>query len=359
MTAPKSPSGTLPLAGRGGGAASQGAEGRRPEPSPRSLSRLLRLLYAALAAGPLLLAAAALAALGATPPQIYGLLAVGLISLAAAVGLASRHARCGRGWLERLTVQCRAIDEERWRYRPDGLRAETEMPAEFRRLYEQFDRMAFRLDGSMAQLRSSVSVGEELRRELEEVLQSREEEVRSRTAELQVANLHLERLAREDGLTGIANHRHFVEFTHQVWRIAIREEKPVAVLMIDVDHFKAFNDIYGHQAGDQCLKKVSASIASVCRRPLDLAARYGGEEFAVVLGDTEIEGAFQLAEQARLKVAGLDIVHSGSVDYGVVTISLGVACLLPHRDTEATTLISLADKALYRAKKSGRNRTSR
>ncbi|MCG8456734.1 MAG: GGDEF domain-containing protein, partial [Holophagales bacterium] len=191
------------------------------------------------------------------------------------------------------------------------------------------------------------------------VLSYREEEIRERTQALQFANEELKRLAREDGLTGIANHRAFMEFADQAWRIVARERKSISVLMIDVDHFKAYNDIYGHQAGDSCLRQVSEAISTIARRPLDLAARYGGEEFAVILAHTELDDALNLAEQARREMLALDIPHSGSADYGVVTISIGAAALVPHRDTEVTTLISMADRALYRAKRGGRNRFER
>lgn len=330
---------------------------RPAAPRGDGIGHRLRFAYSVLTLGPMVAAGALLAAFGTGMRELASLAVLGLLVWLVAWRQAGRHARIREDWLERLSEECCAIDSE-WRYREGRLRADPSMPAEIRRLFRDIDRMARRLDGSMDRLRAAVEEGETLRAELEAVLQSREEEIRSRTVELQVANLDLERLAREDGLTGIANHRRFVEFAEQVWRIGIREQRAVSVVMIDVDHFKAFNDIYGHQAGDTCLKRISEAISSIARRPLDLAARYGGEEFAVVLGQTELEDAFHLAEQARRAAIAADIPHSGSSDYGVVTISLGVASLLPHRDTEVTTLISLADKALYRAKRNGRNRTA-
>jgi diguanylate cyclase (GGDEF)-like protein len=204
-------------------------------------------------------------------------------------------------------------------------------------------------------LRVALDESERLRQELESAMDNREDEIRDRTEELQIANLNLERLAREDALTGIANHRRFVEFADQCWRIGIREQKPVAMLMVDVDFFKAYNDIYGHQAGDQCLRRVARELQNLARRPLDLAARYGGEEFAVILYGTQIEDAIDLAELARRAIERLKIPHSGSNEWGVVTLSVGVAAVLPQADTDATLLINLADKALYRAKRNGRN----
>ncbi len=205
----------------------------------------------------------------------------------------------------------------------------------------------------------ALEESERLRRELEEAIESREDEIRDRTEELQVANLNLEKIAREDGLTGIANHRRFVEFADQCWRIAIRDQKPIGLLMVDVDHFKAFNDIYGHQAGDQCLRRVARELEVLARRPLDLAARYGGEEFAVLLYGTNLSDALDLAEACRRGVERLQIPHSGSVDWSVATISIGVASVTPQVDTDVSLLINLADKALYRAKRNGRNRFDR
>ena len=208
-------------------------------------------------------------------------------------------------------------------------------------------------------LRTALEEKERLRRKLEEVIENREDEIRDRTRELLVANLQLERIAREDALTGIANHRRFVEFAGQCWRIAARQRKPVGLLMVDVDHFKAFNDIYGHQAGDRCLRKVARELEVVARRPLDLAARYGGEEFAVLLYGTNLSDALDLAEAARRGVEKLEIPHTGSALWGVVTISIGVASVTPQVDVDGNLLIDLADKALYRAKRNGRNRFDR
>ena len=231
--------------------------------------------------------------------------------------------------------------------------------AESERLRNELEKSIRSREAQAERLRLALEESERLRRELEEVIENREDEIRDRTEELQIANLNLEKIAREDGLTGIANHRRFVEFADQCWRIAIREQKPIAMLMVDVDHFKAFNDIYGHQAGDQCLRRVARELEVVARRPLDLASRYGGEEFAVLLFGTSLHDALDLAEAARRGVENLRIPHSGSIDWGVVTISIGVASLTPQVDTDVSLLISLADKALYRAKRNGRNRFDR
>ncbi len=231
--------------------------------------------------------------------------------------------------------------------------------AESERLRNELERSIQSREAQSERLRVAFEESERLRRELEDVIDHREEEVRDRTEELQIANLNLEKIAREDALTGIANHRRFVEFADQCWRIAIREQKPIALLMVDVDHFKAFNDIYGHQAGDQCLRRVARELEIVARRPLDLAARYGGEEFALLLYGTSLSDALDLAEAARRGVERLHIPHSGSVDWSLVTISIGVAAVTPQSETDVSLLINLADKALYRAKRNGRNRFDR
>jgi diguanylate cyclase (GGDEF)-like protein len=224
--------------------------------------------------------------------------------------------------------------------------------------YPIADRLAKRL-ADADELERAFHESERLRAELESEVESREVQIRERTEELQTANRNLERLAREDGLTGIANHRRFVEFADQCWRLAAREGRAMALFMVDVDHFKAYNDIYGHQAGDQCLRRIARELNGIARRPLDLAARYGGEEFAVILTGISLDDALDLAEIARRAVERLAIPHSGSVDWQVVTISLGVARIVPQADAEFSLLINLADAALYRAKRNGRNRFER
>jgi len=167
----------------------------------------------------------------------------------------------------------------------------------------------------------------------------------------------LERLSQADGLTGLANRRHFDEYLAAELRRAERAGHPLALAMIDVDRFKAFNDRYGHLAGDDCLRRVAAALAGRARRPGDLAARYGGEEFVVVLPDLGAERALEWAEAARLAVRDLAIAHEDS-EAGAVTVSCGVASVLPGRDVRPEVLIERADAALYRAKREGRNRVA-
>jgi diguanylate cyclase (GGDEF)-like protein len=167
-------------------------------------------------------------------------------------------------------------------------------------------------------------------------------------------NRNLELLALEDALTGLANRRQFDLFIHAELGRARRNLTGLALLMIDVDHFKAFNDHYGHLAGDQCLRNISAIITDNINRPGDLAARFGGEEFAVVLPGTDYVGAFLVAEKIRHAVEAAGLPHVESPD-GRVTVSVGVCGYDPASQTRTEDLIGAADKALYVAKASGRN----
>jgi diguanylate cyclase (GGDEF)-like protein len=158
-----------------------------------------------------------------------------------------------------------------------------------------------------------------------------------------------------DALTGVPNRRQFDEIFDQEWRRALRDESSLCVILIDVDLFKAFNDNYGHQTGDDCLKRVALEVSGGLRRAGDLAARYGGEEFGVILPRTEAAGAQIVAEDIRQRVEGLRIVHKGS-PFLVVTISLGIKALRPGPHDTCEALLGSADRALYRAKEQGRNR---
>jgi len=161
--------------------------------------------------------------------------------------------------------------------------------------------------------------------------------------------------ALQDGLTGIHNRRRLDEHLQRVWHQCIRENKPLALLFADIDHFKAYNDRYGHQAGDEALKAVAAVLARHARRPMDLAARFGGEEFAVVLYDTTREHALRIGGEILEEVRGLGIMHDASSAASVLTISLGIACVVPVARRSSAGLLQLADQALYAAKDGGRN----
>jgi diguanylate cyclase (GGDEF)-like protein len=169
------------------------------------------------------------------------------------------------------------------------------------------------------------------------------------------AQTELERLAAADGLTGIANRRSFDEKLAREWSRASRDDLPLTLIMIDVDHFKLFNDKYGHHTGDDCLRKIANVLAQAVFRPFDLVARYGGEEFAVILPVIDMEGAYTVASRIREGLARLAIPHNAS-ELGVVTLSIGIASMVPHKGMAANTLVEMADSALYEAKHAGRNR---
>lgn len=173
---------------------------------------------------------------------------------------------------------------------------------------------------------------------------------------LQDANEMLLRLSITDGLTGIPNRRCFEEFLAKTWQQASRHLRPLSLLMLDIDFFKAYNDTYGHQCGDECLKRVAEALSESLRRSSDMIARYGGEEFVALLPETEIEGAVKVADLMREKIADLKIKHAGSKVSEYVTLSVGAASMIPAYHSKPEDLIALADKALYRAKSEGRNR---
>ena len=170
------------------------------------------------------------------------------------------------------------------------------------------------------------------------------------------AEAELERLATRDGLTSVANRRSFDETLHAEWRRATREARTLSLLMIDVDFFKPYNDAYGHQGGDECLRQVAAAMSNVVKRSSDAVARYGGEEFAILLPATDPPGACIVAERIRAAVEALRLPHSGSTVADHVTVSIGVASVVVTTEGVPTQLVGAADAALYRAKHKGRNR---
>lgn len=172
---------------------------------------------------------------------------------------------------------------------------------------------------------------------------------------LQQANHELQRLANLDGLTRIANRRRFDDYLEQEWRRLAREKVPLSLIMCDVDHFKRYNDYFGHLAGDACLKQVAKALECAVKRPADLVARYGGEEFAVVLPNTSAEGAIQVAECIQLELKQLKIIHPHSEVSAYVTLTLGISSQVPTQESQAEFLITTADQALYKAKKQRRD----
>lgn len=161
-----------------------------------------------------------------------------------------------------------------------------------------------------------------------------------------------------DGLTRVANRRRFFEQLNKEWPRAQRFFRPITIIVTDVDNFKKYNDIYGHVRGDRCLHDVAQALNRCVQRPGDIMARYGGEEFAIILPETTLEAAREVAERCRQAVQDLRVEHTGNVGYGVVTVSMGVACVVPEEGLTYGELIEMADQALYESKEKGRNRVS-
>lgn len=186
--------------------------------------------------------------------------------------------------------------------------------------------------------------------------QVQSDELAKTVAALESANQQLEQLTRMDALTLVANRRSFDELLQQEWRRLARSQRYLSLILFDIDHFKAYNDYYGHLAGDQCLIQVAQTARSVLKRPTDLLARYGGEEFAIILPETDCEGAIQIAQEIQNSLESLRIEHLGiACDRGYVTISQGIASQIPNPGQACQDLILRADQALYVAKDKGRN----
>ncbi len=190
----------------------------------------------------------------------------------------------------------------------------------------------------------------------ERQIEERTEQLAKSLEDLNAANKLLEELSEHDGLTGVANRRYFDKYIDTQIAIARRHNRTLSLVMIDVDMFKAYNDNYGHQAGDRCLKQVAEAVKSCCRRTADVVARYGGEEFAIVLPETGLKGAVRVAETVREAVAQLKIPHDYSAAGPFVSISGGVAATVWQGDDTIQQLIMTADRMLYEAKRQGRNR---
>jgi two-component system chemotaxis family response regulator WspR len=182
--------------------------------------------------------------------------------------------------------------------------------------------------------------------------------LRELSKKLEESNAALERLSQTDALTGIANRRRFDDALVAEWRRAYRADTSLAALLIDIDHFKQFNDACGHQQGDECLIKVAAALASGVRRPADLVARYGGEEFVALLPETPIDGALTVARNMADALAAVALPHPRSSVGPLTTVSIGAAAVRPRAAGKAEGLIEAADAALYQSKHAGRNRAT-
>jgi len=196
-----------------------------------------------------------------------------------------------------------------------------------------------------------------VRLRIQEVLSERNQKLRELSQKLEDANKKLNAMATTDKLTGIANHRKFMEFISREWEIARRNNKPLSLLIADIDYFKKFNDTYGHLEGDKCLKKIGETLKKSTKRPGDIVARYGGEEFTVLLPDTDSKGALDVAKRMKKNIISLKIPHKKSDIAKYVTISFGVSTYISEKSGNSyRILIEKADKALYRSKERGRNK---
>ena len=212
--------------------------------------------------------------------------------------------------------------------------------------------MAIAIDEDEAWSSEAIRCAQSLTAELSTVIKQAQQ-----FEALQEANAALQKLALSDGLTGLANRRRFDEYLADEWQRLARERQPLSLILCDLDHFKRYNDTFGHPAGDRCLAKVADALEQGPRRPADLVARYGGEEFAVVLPNTDTSGAWRIAQKLHRSIRALKIAHTANEDKPHVTVTMGVATIVPGHSTSAQVLVQAADLALYHAKKQGRDRT--
>lgn len=226
----------------------------------------------------------------------------------------------------------------------------------FSKAYQTIDTQRSKLERTNTAYQTEIETRKAAEEEVLKHKNHLEELVKERTEKLEDANEQLKELTRVDQLTGIANRRRLDEDLDIEWKRMMREKRPLSVILCDIDHFKFYNDTYGHQQGDDCLEKVAVAIKSSVNRPGDLAARYGGEEFCIVLPETVATGAKQIAELIRQNVLGLQIEHSSSKVLPFITLSLGVATIVPDVNGQPGMILEIADRALYQAKDNGRNR---
>jgi diguanylate cyclase (GGDEF)-like protein len=231
-------------------------------------------------------------------------------------------------------------------------------PREVMAIFKHLGSLDKQLRAKFRKLSKALRQGEKLRAELIYIIAKREKEIEKRTQELKEAKDTLKKLSKKDNLTGLANRRWFAEFLSQAWRNALRDKQALSILMIDIDDFKDYNDHYGHKKGDACLKIVAEAVRQTVGRASDQVSRYGGEEFVVVLGNTPLEGALKIAENIRMAIQNLGILHKDAKNHGIMTVSVGVTSTQPTRETRPETVLVAADRAMYRAKHAGKNQVA-
>jgi diguanylate cyclase (GGDEF)-like protein len=231
------------------------------------------------------------------------------------------------------------------------------MPQELAPLADAMNQLSERMADAYRATSRSLEEQRRLRGSLEQVVDAREREIAQRTAELRNVVAELDRLSRTDALTGCLNYRGFREVAHALWRESHDNGTMLSALALDIDHFKSYNDRYGHPRGDNALKRFAGAVRSALYHREDVVVRPGGEEFIVFLPDTTLEQAVRVAERIVASVLHADIAHAGSPS-GVLTVSIGVATNLPDDGDDPEVMLARADAALYRAKHAGRNRVS-
>jgi diguanylate cyclase (GGDEF)-like protein len=231
------------------------------------------------------------------------------------------------------------------------------LPRELAPIRDSFVRVTGELGSAFAALQRTLEREQGVRAKLEQVLSEREHEISQRTKELEVAVRALRDQSEHDGLTGLANYRRYRAELERLWGLCLGEHCAIGALGLDVDHFKQYNDTYGHLAGDACLRQVGATLRSELSGDADVIARSGGEEFVALFQSADRQSVMRAAERVRAAIEALQMPHSKAQN-GVVTVSIGVAIVVPTEQLQADALIRGADLALYRAKRSGRNRVA-
>ena len=245
----------------------------------------------------------------------------------------------------RRTLESAELDDEITPIEPHA-----DAPSEVALVFSHLNGMRDRLAAAYRELQDSLAAEAEAR----EALAAREQVIKQKSLELLRANEELEHISRTDKLTGLANRRAFTESADVAWRTAARADTHVALIMVDIDYFKRYNDRYGHPAGDTCLRRVADVLRGAAGRALDVVARYGGEEFIIILTDSGLDAAVQVADRVRAGVAAMRMEHNAS-PFGIVTVSAGVASGKPAGNDRFEDILEQADAALYAAKGAGRN----